>query len=708
VTSVRDETSSAPSHTAGPRSLSEVDARFAVARAAGRKTRAEAARAAARPCPGCGCVPPQTPGKKARIFCNDGCRKRASRAAKRPAQGPADLDGGPRSKSGQLGTESTEFRTPSNGRSTDAGTGRAREGSPLSQEGSAELKRVAAAKARKSQRYAGRRTLWKITTDRACKGCGRNALDPDTGVIIVQTADGDPVVLGTQKCARIWLCPVCSAKIRMKRAAEITRAVVAWIQAGGTCYLVSLTARHDYQDRLADLMDAIQGTRAGTPEEIAAARQAKDAAKDTYAARCRLARKEARATVDEARLAAPKGKKREAMADAREAAALVLADNLAMAKLSRDDELARLRLIGARQAGAFQRLITGGTWAGDKREKASEAAAEGIRDRIGYIGMIRATEVTVGTTNLWHPHIHAIVFVGGRTTGEGSAKRVTKCFTPGPDALQEWEDHWRATWTNHLARVNPKYRPSDECGIPDCKCDGKGHGVDFVPLETARDAQKLGEYIAKTQDGKSPALELAGAHLKTGREGNMTPFEVLFRLGDLLGGVLPEDAPGHGSRDWCIGIWHEYENAVTGRRAIEWTRHLRPLLGIKGEDTEEGDLDLLLGVDGETEFRGGAAVTDKGWTALNRKGLDLAVEDAAEGKDVTTDPAAVAERIKPLLEAAGVEVTAVRPLTTGEVSDAYAAILARTQERREAARDRRKRAADVERDRVRVPKQADT
>jgi hypothetical protein len=180
----------------------------------------------------------------------------------------------------------------------------------------------------------------------------------------------------------------------------------------------------------------------------------------------------------------------------------------------------------------------------------------------------------------------------------------------------------------------------------------------------------------------------------------MTPFEVLYRLGDLIGGVPEEDAPGQGSKEWCLHVWHEYEKAVTGRRAIEWTRHLRPLLGVEGDDTEEGDLDLLLGVDGELgEYRGGAHVTDEGWTALNRRGLDLAAEEAGEGKDVSTDPTSVAARLQPLLDAAKAPAGSVRPLTAGEVSDTYAAILERTAQRREDARTRRKREAERDRER---------
>ncbi|MFF9432059.1 hypothetical protein [Streptomyces sp. NPDC014746] len=637
-------------------------------------------------------------------YCSDRCRK----AAKRAIDKALKTSGG---NPGHLGTETTEFRAPSDLRRsgprrngnpghTDAAGERER-AAVLSQDGPqtdddggtpAELARKAVAKARKARRYQGRRTLWSITGDPACKGCGRDLMDPDTGLLFAQTATGASVVLGLMRCARIWFCPVCSATIRHARAEEITRAVIEWIRRGGTCYFVTLAARHDYEDELADLMDAIQGTRSASKAEIEAVRAEVAAAQGLLAA----TQDDTREAVNAARLAAPKGQKKAAMnrARAEKAGGLTAAHKrLTAAK--------QARATTARRAGAYQRLITGGVWAGDARKESAEAH-EGIRGRIGYVGMIRSTEVTVGLVNLWHPHIHAIVFVGGVTEGERSEKRIVDTFTPTDSDLEAWEDHWRATWTSHLQKVNPKYRPSDTCSIPDCKCDGKGHGVDFERIKTVADAKKMGEYIAKTQDGKSPALELARGDLKQGRKGNMTPFEVLYRIGDLLGGVPEDEAPGHGSLGWCLDRWHEYERAMTGRRAIEWTRYLRQMLGITGGDTEDDDKDLLLGADADAgEFRGGAAVTEDGWTAVLGRALDLAATEAAEGTDANTDPEAVARRLSAVLDAAGAPAGSVRALTTAELADAYAAQKENLARRREEAAARRRR--ENERDRTPDP-----
>ncbi|MFD0256397.1 hypothetical protein ACFVGX_36450 [Streptomyces sp. NPDC127113] len=447
-------------------------------------------------------------------------------------------------------------------------------------------------------------------------------MDPASGVIVAQTAAGTSVVLGLMRCGRIWLCPVCAASIRHKRAEEITTAVVEWIKRGGTAYLVTFTARHGHTDRLADLMDALQGTRK---------------------------------TAD-----AP------------------------------------------RRPGAYQRLITGGTWAGRRSTDGDRHTdRDGIRDRIGYVGMIRATEITVGQAHGWHPHLHTIVLVGGALASDPATKKTVKSgkqervaarkvigdiFTPSEEALEEWETHWRTVWTRTLRKVNPQFTPDDR------------HGVDFKRLETERDANDLAEYIAKTQDGKTPALELARADLKTAAHGNVAPFELLGRIGDLTGGMTEDDAAGVGSLEWNLARWHEYERATKGRRAIEWTRYLRQMLGLDGGDTEADDLDLLLSADADGgELRAGVAVTEDGWHAVTRRALDLATTQAAEGKDGNTDPAAVGERVREVLALADAADTVV-VLTSAEVAEAYTAMLQALALRREEAAARRRREQDADQD----------
>ena len=74
---------------------------------------------------------------------------------------------------------------------------------------------------------------------------------------------------GTERCASIWACPVCSAVIRSERAADIQQAVETWQARGGAVAFVTLTLRHTSSDALADTLDGVlkswQRTISGAP-----------------------------------------------------------------------------------------------------------------------------------------------------------------------------------------------------------------------------------------------------------------------------------------------------------------------------------------------------------------------------------------------------------------------------------------------------------
>ncbi|WP_344098564.1 protein rep, partial [Nocardiopsis tropica] len=86
--------------------------------------------------------------------------------------------------------------------------------------------------------------------------CGRGAVDSAAGVTI-RTKGKKAFVSGIVRCSKIWLDPVCSAKIRATRAEEISAALVRHIQEGGTAYMVTLTLQHHKRHKLADLLDSL-------------------------------------------------------------------------------------------------------------------------------------------------------------------------------------------------------------------------------------------------------------------------------------------------------------------------------------------------------------------------------------------------------------------------------------------------------------------
>ena len=188
-------------------------------------------------------------------------------------------------------------------------------------------------------------------------------------------------------------------------------------------------------------------------------------------------------------------------------------------------------------ANGWRKLMSGRAWAGDPKR-----GVLGERDRLGVRGNIRSMEVTYGTRNGWHPHLHVVLLLS-KETGEELAY-----------AIHRWDKTWRA-WMKKQG-----FEPSKE------------HGVKWSKVTTPEEA---GEYIAKTQEGKHIGNEIARGDFKKGKFSTLAPFELLeyFRqTGDMA--VLP--------------VWQEYEQGTHRRRAITWSRGLRAeLLGDEPELSDD-------------------------------------------------------------------------------------------------------------------------
>jgi hypothetical protein len=396
---------------------------------------------------------------------------------------------------------------------------------------------------RQKDRFASRRLLWRISTLKAVRCCGRAVIDHSRGVLL-KVRDGRSYVDGVTRCKSIWACPVCAAKIRAERAVDISKAVAKHVRAGGTAYLVTLTARHHRRHRLADLMAAI--------------------------------------------------------------------------------------------TEAFEALVSGSQWAGDrKRGKVGE------RDRLGVVGIIRSTEVTYGTRNGWHPHLHLVVLMGAvqkprpelprkadrpagwvrpewdaRPTGYFAVPDPSEALT-GPQTealgkaqadLRRMQARWERMWLAWLEKHG--FRPN------------RDHAVKWDRITTEKSAEAIGEYVAKTQDGKSIGNELARFDMKSGRAvGNETPFEMLRRYRDLTS-MTAEEAEGIDVPALLAaieGAIAEYETATRGRRAIEWSRHLRAALEM-GEELTDDEV-----IDADAEGLPYAALDVDAWRRICRLGLDYEI-----------------------------------------------------------------------------------
>jgi hypothetical protein len=165
------------------------------------------------------------------------------------------------------------------------------------------------------------------------------------------------------------------------------------------------------------------------------------------------------------------------------------------------------------------------------------------RVALGYVGLIRATEITWGEANGWHPHSHGLMLFERPLTAEERRD------------LEAW---LRVRWAGVLER----------CGFGTIN----SHGVDVQAVTTAGD---LAGYLAKVEGGWGAGLELARADLKTKGGGERrTPMQVLEEFAD--------------TGDLAMrGLWLEYEAATFGKRAIVWSPGLKARLGVVEVTDEE-------------------------------------------------------------------------------------------------------------------------
>lgn len=194
-----------------------------------------------------------------------------------------------------------------------------------------------------------------------------------------------------------------------------------------------------------------------------------------------------------------------------------------------------------------------------------------FRESLGLFGHIRALEVTHGA-NGFHPHFHALMF-----------------FHPAqvhPGAWEKFGPRWQT-----VAVRSGLPRPSDERG---CKID---------------DGKKAAAYVAKGVWGLES--ELTKGHVKTGKKGSRTPFDLLraYMAGDKAAGAL----------------WRVYVDAFTGRRQLHWSVGLKKLLAI----ADLSDDEIANKPDDERSLLQ-ASITDEQWRLIYRRGFESAVLDLAE------------------------------------------------------------------------------
>jgi hypothetical protein len=231
--------------------------------------------------------------------------------------------------------------------------------------------------------------------------------------------------------------------------------------------------------------------------------------------------------------------------------------SLTLRHAKRDD----LRALRAAVAVAWRRMQTGAPW-------------RRFRERVGFVGSIRALEVTHGK-NGWHPHLHVLLLVDD---------------VGALDADREWlQLRWRAAVVRELGAQH----------APDL-----GTGCDLRPCHEASYVAKLG-------------LELAMDQTKRAR-GGRNPWQIAR---DFARTRRPRDG----------ALWRAYADGLAGARMLTWSK------GLRGELRSDDDVARDPGdLERERAQRRYAVIAGADWDAIRhvpRVGALLLVA-AERGEDV--------------------------------------------------------------------------
>jgi len=162
-----------------------------------------------------------------------------------------------------------------------------------------------------------------------------------------------------------------------------------------------------------------------------------------------------------------------------------------------------------------------------------------LKSRYMKVGRVRALEVNHGQANGWHPHMHELWFLD--VTLHDYSILKAEIF---------------ALWLKACKRF--------DLGLPSEK-----HGIDI------RGGDKASAYVTKFGDQDKWGLEseLSKSHLKKGRNGSLSPFQLVdsYREGNKQAGAL----------------FIEYANAFKGKRQLTWSRGLKDQFDLEDLTDEE-------------------------------------------------------------------------------------------------------------------------
>lgn len=388
----------------------------------------------------------------------------------------------------------------------------------------------------RDQRRRLREAIQRFTRLSGVRSCGTRLTGELVGLHVGKAAAR---FAGLQSCHSVWACPICQARIRAARSLELERAALAWLKAGHGLYMATLTVPHWEHVRLA--------SRVKDGHKCAGQRSC------TCRCTCPV-------------LAPAPGEKKPPC---------TCACPVDPGQLARVVEAWRGVQGGTWWTG--RDVIRDGApapwsvgWEGDDRyvrrqehddrgRKIGPATVwqEGFRDRWGIVGTTRTIEITWGA-NGWHSHAHVLIWTEDPATDQRSEAIEAELY-------DRWAKRCKAVGLPTPARGEIR------------KKDGKriGKGVD-VTAATREQAEAVGRYVVKLQEGGSLAMEMTRADMKVARgQKGKTALELA--------------AYAAAGNEQAVDLWHEFEFATRGVQCLTWSHGLRERLAQLVELDERED-----------------------------------------------------------------------------------------------------------------------
>ncbi|GGY21255.1 hypothetical protein GCM10007386_57560 [Pseudoduganella dura] len=170
-----------------------------------------------------------------------------------------------------------------------------------------------------------------------------------------------------------------------------------------------------------------------------------------------------------------------------------------------------------------------------------QRAFKELKEEMGFVGDMRALEITYGDANGWHPHEHDLWLTTTPLTRVKSRKLVATLFE---------------LWVKACAKAG--------LALPNRK-----RGVDLKEMDSAD------EYLAKfgRESTWGTAAELTKQHIKKGKAGRSTSFDLLrmYEAGDKRAGQL----------------FIQFASAFFGKQQIRWSKGLKAMFGVQEITDEE-------------------------------------------------------------------------------------------------------------------------